>query len=44
MDNDKCDEIFDAQADGGEELDIEKFGLATFEALKNMKIGEEEAE
>ena len=40
--DDKCNTIFDEAADGSEELSIEQFGKATFEALKDMEITKEE--
>jgi len=43
MDDDKAKEIFESTADGSEELSVELFGKATFEALKDMEITKEEA-
>jgi|TARA_B110001469_G_C9623705_1_gene311093 Ca2+-binding EF-hand superfamily protein len=42
--DDKCNTIFDDAADGAEALDVEAFGKATFEALKDMEITKEEEE
>jgi len=42
--DDKCNTIFDDAADGSEELSIDQFGKATFEALKDMEITKEEAD
>jgi Ca2+-binding EF-hand superfamily protein len=43
MDDDKVNGIFESTADGSEELSVELFGKATFEALKDMEITKEEA-
>jgi hypothetical protein len=43
MEEDKVNGIFESTADGSDELTVESFGKAIFEALKDMAITKEEA-